>query len=81
MRTIDVNAVAKSVEPVSSTGAASNVPHKKPDKFKAVLMLVGAVIYLVSPLDLLPDVIPGLCHIDDAALLGLAIQYARKAFS
>ena len=38
------------------------------------LAVVGMVIYLISPLDLLPDFIPVLGIVDDLVLLPLAIQ-------
>lgn len=45
---------------------------------KAVLVL--AVIYFLSPLDLLPDfTIPGLGYIDDIVILALALKYFIKA--
>lgn len=36
----------------------------------SVIAIVGALIYFVSPLDLIPDSIPVLGYIDDAAVLG-----------
>jgi uncharacterized membrane protein YkvA (DUF1232 family) len=53
----------------------------KPGKLGAVLMLVGALIYLVSPVDVLPDVLPLLGQIDDLGILGMAARHAYKAFS
>lgn len=49
-------------------------------KIVALLALVGAVVYLVSPLDLIPDLIPVLCHVDDAGIMGVAIKNAKEAF-
>jgi uncharacterized membrane protein YkvA (DUF1232 family) len=39
------------------------------------LAVVGMVIYLISPLDLLPDFIPVLGIVDDLVLLPLAIRF------
>lgn len=38
-----------------------------------IVSVLGALIYFVSPFDLLPDVIPGIGLIDDAAVVGLAL--------
>ena len=36
-------------------------------------MLVGAIAYVISPLDLLPDVIPVIGQVDDLYLIGLVV--------
>lgn len=36
---------------------------------RTLVSLAAALLYLVSPMDLLPDVIPGIGLIDDAAVL------------
>jgi uncharacterized membrane protein YkvA (DUF1232 family) len=36
-------------------------------------MLIGAIIYVISPLDLLPDMIPFLGQVDDLYLVGLVL--------
>lgn len=44
------------------------------------IVLALAIIYFVSPLDLLPDfAIPGLGYVDDLAILALALKYFVKA--
>lgn len=42
------------------------------------LMVVGAIAYIVSPLDFIPDVIPFLGQVDDVFLLVAAIQRLVK---
>lgn len=42
----------------------------------AKLALGGALLYLVSPVDVVPDVAPLLGQLDDIALLGGAVAYA-----
>jgi len=42
------------------------------------LLVVGAVAYIVSPLDFIPDVIPFLGQVDDVFLLVAAIQRLVK---
>ena len=37
------------------------------------LLLPAALIYLVSPIDLLPDIVPLLTHIDDVIVIVLAL--------
>lgn len=41
---------------------------------RTVLSLVGALLYLISPVDLIPDFIPGIGFIDDAVVLALLLQ-------
>jgi uncharacterized membrane protein YkvA (DUF1232 family) len=43
-----------------------------PARQKAILVLVG--VYLVSPVDFIPDFIPGLGHIDDLVLAAFALD-------
>jgi uncharacterized membrane protein YkvA (DUF1232 family) len=41
--------------------------------WETIALALGAVIYFVSPIDLIPDVIPVAGYIDDAAVIGLVI--------
>jgi uncharacterized membrane protein YkvA (DUF1232 family) len=41
---------------------------------RTVLACIGALVYLVSPVDLVPDFIPGIGFLDDAVVLGLVLQ-------
>lgn len=43
---------------------------------KAVISMVAAIIYAISPLDFLPDIVPGLGFIDDVII----IQYVFNKF-
>ncbi len=43
-----------------------------PPRSKAILFMLGA--YLVSPIDLIPDFIPGLGHVDDLVLAAFALD-------
>jgi uncharacterized membrane protein YkvA (DUF1232 family) len=43
-----------------------------PARAKAVLVMLGA--YLASPIDLIPDFIPGLGHVDDLVLAAFALD-------
>lgn len=38
------------------------------------LLLIVPVVYLVSPLDVVPDVLPGLGQLDDLAVVALALR-------
>ncbi len=40
----------------------------------AIIAAVGALIYFVTPIDLIPDAIPGLGKVDDIAVLGIALK-------
>lgn len=45
---------------------------------KVIACLVGAVIYLVKKKDLISDSIPIIGHVDDLAVLGLALKLSEK---
>ena len=45
---------------------------------RTILLLVGALVYFLSPFDVIPDFIPALGYTDDAALL-LATAKAMRA--
>ena len=42
-----------------------------------LLIVVAAIIYFVSPFDVIPDWVPVLGHIDDAFVVALALRSAR----
>jgi uncharacterized membrane protein YkvA (DUF1232 family) len=44
-----------------------------------LLIIIAALIYLMNPLDFLPDWIPGLGLLDDAVILAIAVRQSRKA--
>lgn len=46
---------------------------------KKFLVLVGAAIYVVSPIDLIPDFIPILGWVDDGGVIVGTIAYLMKA--
>jgi uncharacterized membrane protein YkvA (DUF1232 family) len=41
-------------------------------------LIVGAIIYVLDPWDLVPDWIPGLGFLDDATILAFAVQRTRE---
>lgn len=41
-----------------------------------VATLVGALLYVLSPLDLIPDFIPGFGYVDDAGVFAVALSLA-----
>ena len=43
----------------------------------SIIAIVGALIYLVSPIDLIPDAIPIAGYIDDAAVLAFALNQVK----
>lgn len=53
------------------TGKYTKVP------WSVIASLVGAILYLLSPLDLCPDFIPVAGYLDDATVFGLAISFAK----
>jgi uncharacterized membrane protein YkvA (DUF1232 family) len=42
-----------------------------------LLIVIAAIIYFVSPFDVIPDWIPVLGHIDDAFVVALALKSVR----
>lgn len=42
--------------------------------WKALVTILGAVLYFVNPLDLVPDFIPVLGYVDDAAVVGYVLR-------
>lgn len=44
------------------------------------LVAFGALFYLITPFDLIPDAIPVIGYLDDFVILGLAAVYYRKRF-
>jgi uncharacterized membrane protein YkvA (DUF1232 family) len=53
------------------TGAYREIPER------SFLIVISAMIYFVSPLDVIPDWIPILGYIDDALVVGLALKTVR----
>jgi len=43
----------------------------------SIIAIVGALIYLLSPIDLIPDAIPVIGYLDDAAVLAFAYKLVR----
>ena len=48
----------------------------KETPWKTIAALTGALIYVLSPIDLILDFIPGIGFLDDAIVIGLAIRLA-----
>lgn len=45
--------------------------------WSVIASLVGAILYVLSPLDLCPDFIPILGYLDDATVFGVAVSFAK----
>lgn len=45
---------------------------------RTLVVMIAALIYLADPMDLIPDILPGLGLIDDAALLAWAFHQVRR---
>jgi uncharacterized membrane protein YkvA (DUF1232 family) len=45
--------------------------------WRSFLIIIGALLYLVSPLDVIPDWIPVLGYVDDALVIALALKSVR----
>ena len=46
--------------------------------FANFVIIIGAIIYVLDPWDLMPDWIPGLGFLDDATILAFAVQKTRE---
>lgn len=49
----------------------------KETPWRVVAALVGALLYVLSPLDLFLDFLPIIGYLDDAVVVGLAIEFAQ----
>ena len=56
---------------------AAQHPPKSQAKWKRVIIAVLAMLYVISPLDLIPDFIPFIGWLDD---LGVLVWAARQVF-
>lgn len=43
-----------------------------------LVLIVGAVVYFLMPIDFVPDVIPGLGFVDDAAVIAWVVDAVRN---
>lgn len=43
----------------------------------SMIAIVGGLIYFLSPVDLIPDTIPGVGYLDDAAVIGGVLKLVR----
>ena len=68
---------AQSANQVPVVIAASQQTLKSQPKWKKIIIVLLALIYVISPLDLIPDVIPVIGWLDDLGVLAWA---ARQVF-
>ena len=45
---------------------------------KSIVIFLVGLVYIISPIDLIPDYIIGLGQIDDVAILGLSLYFLEK---
>ena len=45
---------------------------------KSIVIFLVGLVYIISPVDLIPDYIIGLGQIDDVAILGLSLYFLEK---
>ena len=43
-----------------------------------LVVIVAAIIYVVNPLDVIPDALPALGYLDDATVIQLAVRRSRQ---
>ena len=46
--------------------------------WRSVVTVVAGLLYFLAPVDLIPDFIPLVGYIDDAAVIGLVLRYVRR---
>ena len=46
--------------------------------WETIIWAIAAIVYFINPIDLIPDFIPGIGFLDDAAVIALTITYVRK---
>ena len=44
-----------------------------------LVVIVAAIVYVVNPLDVIPDALPALGYLDDATVIALAVRRSRQA--
>ena len=44
-----------------------------------LVVVISAIIYVVNPLDVIPDALPALGYLDDATVVALAVRRSRQA--
>ncbi|MGL4986604.1 MAG: YkvA family protein [Treponemataceae bacterium] len=47
-------------------------------KASDIAILIGAIIYVISPIDAIPDIIPGLGWVDDIAVVGFVLAQLKS---
>lgn len=45
--------------------------------FKSIAAIAGAIIYFVSPIDAIPDFIPGVGYLDDASVIAYCLRFVH----
>jgi uncharacterized membrane protein YkvA (DUF1232 family) len=55
-----------------TAGRYRKIPHR------TIVVMVAALVYLADPIDLIPDMLPGLGLVDDAVLLGWVFHQLRR---
>ena len=72
-----MSASTSNAVPVPVRIPAAQQPLKSQAKWKRVIIAVLAMLYVISPLDLIPDFIPVIGWLDD---LGVLVWAARQVF-
>ena len=58
-----------------SQGTYRDVPES------TLVVIIAAIIYVVNPLDVIPDALPALGFLDDATVLALAVRRSRQTLN
>ena len=66
------------IEMLKNNGKENRIGEKFSITTAAIAIIVGALLYVISPLDIIPDAIPGIGFIDDASIITAAIAQIKK---
>lgn len=66
---------ALSEVPIMASLVRSYIRKEYPDlPIGTVVAIISALLYFVSPIDIIPDTIPGLGHVDDALVVAVCLK-------
>jgi uncharacterized membrane protein YkvA (DUF1232 family) len=66
------------IRTTSGKGAGSATPELPKENWKRGIIAILAILYVLSPFDLLPDLIPVIGWLDDLGVLAWAARYVLK---
>ncbi len=75
LKTIPIAGEAMSMVPTMISLAKSYLRKEYKDiPIKSILALISALLYLIAPIDVIPDALPGVGLVDDTLVIGTCIK-------